>query len=126
MRPIRTLLVGGTALALALGACGGNDDGDGASAATCAPATAELAVGALDELRFDAESFDVDAGCIEVTYANEGSLAHTLLVKDVDGFKLAVGDEDDGSLELEAGEYTLYCDIPGHEAGGMVADLTVS
>lgn len=124
MRPIRTLLVGGTALVLALGACG-DDDGGGDSAADCSPATAELTVGALDELRFDAEAYEVDAGCIEVTYVNEGSLAHTLRVKDVDGFKLAVGDEDDGALELEAGEYTLYCDIPGHEAGGMVADLTV-
>lgn len=124
MRPIRTLLVGGTALALALGACGGDDAG-GESADACSPATAELTVTALDELRFDAESYDADAGCIEVSYVNDGSLAHTLLVKDVDGFKLSVGDEDGGSLALEEGDYTLYCDIPGHEAGGMVADLVV-
>lgn len=123
MRPIRTLFVGGAALVVALGACGG-DDGEGDEAA-CSPATAELTVGALDQLRFDADSYDVDAGCIEVTYVNEGSLAHTLLVEDHDGFKLEVGDQDTGSLELEAGEYTLYCDIPGHQDGGMAADLHV-
>lgn len=123
MRPTRTLLVAGTAVVLALGACGG-DDGGG-DVASCSPADAELSVAADNELRFDAESYEVDAGCIDVTYVNEGGLAHTLLVKDVDGFKLSIGDEDTGSLELEAGDYTLYCDIAGHEAGGMTADLVV-
>ena len=47
------------------------------------------------------------------------------LIKDVDGFKLSIGREDDGSVDLEAGSYTLYCDVAGHEAAGMVADLVV-
>jgi uncharacterized cupredoxin-like copper-binding protein len=57
---------------------------------------------------------------------NDGTVAHTLLVKGVSGFKLEVGDEDEGTVELEPGEYTLYCDVAGHEAAGMVATLTVS
>lgn len=114
------------ALALSVGACGDTDDDAGEAAATgCDPADSTLAVHALDDLRFDAESYDAEAGCLEVDYVNDGSIAHTLLVKGLDGFKLAVGDEDSGTLELEAGEYTLYCDIPGHEAAGMTAELTV-
>ena len=36
-------------------------------------------MGANDSLKFDADSYEADAGCIEVTYTNEGSTAHTLL-----------------------------------------------
>jgi plastocyanin len=121
-----------TCIALALltvvvTACGDSDD-DGAddAAADCSPASSTLTVGALDELRFDAESYDAGAGCIEVTYDNEGTVAHTLLVDGVSGFKLAVGDTDTGTIELDAGEYTLYCDVAGHQAAGMDATLTVS
>jgi plastocyanin len=113
-------------LTLVVTGCGDSDDGGGGDAADCSPAAASLTVGALDELAFDAESYDADAGCIEVTYENEGSVAHTLLVDGESGFKLAVGDTDTGTIELDAGEYTLYCDVAGHRAAGMEATLTVS
>lgn len=115
----------GATLVLALGACGGDDGGEAADTG-CSPADADLTVGALDTLKFDEQAYEVEAGCVEVTYVNEGTAAHTLLVKDLDGFRLAVGDEDMGSLELEPGDYTLFCDLAGHESAGMVADLTVS
>ncbi|MGH9084016.1 MAG: plastocyanin/azurin family copper-binding protein [Acidimicrobiales bacterium] len=122
----------GTCIALALltlvvTGCGdSDDDGGGDAAGDCSPVASSLTVGALDELAFDAESYDADAGCIEVTYENEGSVAHTLLVDGESGFKLAVGDTDTGTIELDAGEYTLYCDVAGHQAAGMEATLTVS
>jgi plastocyanin len=111
-------------LGIGLAGCGDSDDGGGAGA--CSPADASLAVGAQDALTFDADAYDADAGCIEVTYENEGSVAHTLLVEGEDDFKLSVGDTDSGTIELEAGEYTLYCDVAGHQAAGMEATLTVS
>ncbi len=119
----RTFLPLATALALgvSVAACGGSDDG----ASGCTPADAELAVGALDTLKFDEEAYEADAGCIEVTYTNEGRQAHTLLVKGKSGFKLSVGDTDTGNVELPAGTYELFCDIAGHEQAGMKADLTV-
>jgi plastocyanin len=123
-RPLLSL-AGAAALVFTLTACGDSDD-DGGSAADCTPADSSVTVGARDELTFDAESYEADTGCVELTYENEGSAAHTLLIKGQSGFKLAVGDTDTGSIELEAGDYTLYCDIAGHEAAGMKADLTVS
>ena len=30
-----------------------------------------------------------------------------------------------GTVTLPAGTYTMYCDIPGHEAAGMHATVTV-
>ena len=105
-----------------LAACGGDDD----AASGCTPPTDELEVGANDDLTFDAEGYEADAGCIDVTYTNDGSIDHTLLIKEKSGFKLAVGDTDSGTVDLPAGSYVLFCDIAGHEAAGMEAELVVT
>ena len=127
----RTLAIAALA-ALPLAACGGDDDGGGEGSGTgtgsaSAPAEGAITVGALDSLAFDSDSYTASAGEITFIYENEGSLPHTLLVEGVpeDEFKLEVGDTDEGSVELEAGEYVLYCDVPGHQSAGMEATLTV-
>ena len=122
MRPTLLPVAVAIALGLSSAACGGSDD----DASGCSPVDSELTVGATDELKFDAESYEADAGCVEFTYENEGTTAHTLLVRGESGFKLAVGETDTGTVELPAGSYELYCDIAGHESAGMSADLTVS
>lgn len=124
----RTLLclAGAIALATPLSACGDSGDGDAAADDGCSPVDATLEVTAFDQLKFDAEEYATDRGCIEITYVNDGALAHTLLVKDQPGFKLAIGDEDEGTITLDPGTYTLYCDVAGHESAGMHAELTVS
>ncbi len=121
MRCTLLSLAAATALVTTLSACG--DSGDGASGCTPGP---ELTVAGEDDLKFDADSYETEAGCIEVTYTNNGSIAHTLLVRGKSGFKLAVGNTDSGTVDLPAGTYELYCDVAGHEAAGMVAELSVS
>jgi plastocyanin len=123
MRRTLICIAGATALATTLTACGDNGSG---GAAGCTPIDSSVTVVAQDALKFDAETYGAGAGCIELTYRNDGKLAHTLLVKGQSGFKLSVGDEDTGTIELDAGTYTIYCDLPGHEAAGMKARLTVS
>lgn len=113
------------ALALPLTACGGDDEGSSPSTPSGARGN-ELVVHAKDSLKFDKTAYSAEAGTIDVSYINDGAIAHTLLVKEHDGFKLEVGGRDEGTLELEAGTYTLYCDIAGHEEAGMEAELTVS
>ena len=114
------------AVALALTACGGDDGGGGESGGGDAPEGA-ITVLALDSLDFDQDSYTAQAGEVTFLYENEGSLPHTLVIEDIDTdtFKLEVGDTDEGSVELEAGEYVLFCDIAGHRGGGMEATLTV-
>jgi plastocyanin len=80
------------------------------------------------DIKFAQGDFEVDAGTVDVSYRNEGNIAHTLVIEDVGGFKLSVsgqGDVDQGAVELAAGEYTIYCDVAGHRQAGMEATLTV-
>jgi uncharacterized cupredoxin-like copper-binding protein len=123
---MKRLLSFSASLAL-LAACGGG--GTSAPAETL-PADA-FVVTAVSGLRFDAESYGpVTAGSIVFGYKNDDSIRHTLiLAKDdikVPNFKLVVakkGDVDSGPVTLDAGTYTIICDVPGH--GNMRASLTV-
>ncbi len=110
-----------------LAACGGG--GTSAPAETL-PAGA-LTVTAVSGLRFDAKTYGpVAAGDVVLGYQNEDSIRHTLIVANGDtkvpNFKLVVGEKgavDSGSVTLDAGTYTLICDVPGHS--NMKATLTV-
>jgi plastocyanin len=118
-----------TALGLAsLGACGG---GSSTPATTVSfPANATI-VKAVPSIRFDAAEYGpVPAGEVTIGYVNQDSVRHTLIIaKDgtkLPNFKLAVpkkGASDVGTVTLEAGTYTLLCDVPGHQ--NMKATLTV-
>lgn len=86
-----------------------------------------MTVHAQDSLKFDKSDYSAKTGDIKIAYVGDGSLTHTLLIKDKSGFKLQVShDTKTGTVNLAPGTYTLYCDIPGHESAGMKATLTVS
>jgi plastocyanin len=114
-------------LALVLAACGGSSTTEPTETV---PAGA-LVVTAKSGLRFDATEYGpVPAGDVTFGYVNEDSMRHTLIIakgdEKVGSFKLVVvdkGDVDSGTVALEAGEYTLICDVPGHS--NMRATLTV-
>ncbi len=111
-------------LALPFAACGGDDDA-AKPPSSGGPGGSELVVHGKDTLKFDKDAYTAKAGTIDVRLVNDGSINHTLLIKDVDDFELKVPGTDEGSVDLEAGTYTLYCDVAGHEAAGMEAELTV-
>ncbi len=95
------------------------------SAKGCTP-TSQVAVTGNNALKFDQERYETTAGCVEFTYLNTGQTPHTLLIKNNDELMLQIGTSDQGTVELEAGQYTLYCNITGHESAGMVAELIVT
>lgn len=81
-----------------------------------------------EDISFPSDTYQAAAGTIQVTYENVGSIVHTLVIEDVDDFKLTVnsnGDVDEGSVDLEPGTYDMYCDVPGHRQAGMEATLEV-
>jgi cytochrome c oxidase subunit II len=128
----RLTLIGALVITAAvLAACGGDDDdgggGDGLSTGSGdGGGGAPVTVVAQDSLSFDRDDYTANAGEVTIDYENGGNLTHTLLIDGVDDFKLTVsanGDIDEGTAELEPGDYRIFCDIPGHES--MEATLTV-
>jgi plastocyanin len=119
------------ALVLALAACGGGDDegepsGNGGGEGT----TLELVAGPGSELKFDKTSLEASAGEVTITMTNDGDLPHNVAIKgngvDEKGEIVQNGGTSTVTATLEAGEYTFYCSVPGHEAGGMTGTLTVT
>jgi plastocyanin len=110
-------------IALPLSACGG-----GSSSGPLAGA--DVTVHAKDTLRFDKSEYTAKAGTIKIGYVNDGSLTHTLVIDGHPEFnKLQVSSSQKsqiGTVQLPPGTYQIYCDIPGHRAAGMQADLVVS
>jgi len=110
-----------------LAACGGG----GTSAPTETLPAGATVITAVSGLRFDAESYGpITAGPIVFGYKNEDSIRHTFILAKGDtkvpNFKLVVansGSVDSGAVTLDAGTYTIICDVPGHS--NMKAALTV-
>jgi plastocyanin len=122
---IGALVVAGAVLAGCGGDDGGGEGGDGLSSGSGGGGDTVTVV-AQDSLSFDRDEYTASAGEVTIDYENSGNLTHTLLIDGVDDFKLTVtssGDTDEGTVELEPGDYRIFCDIPGHES--MEATLTV-
>ena len=126
----RTFALAAVAI-LPLAACGGDDDdASGTPGDTTGDSSApvEGAVTAVAEnVQWAEDSYSAAAGEVTIVLENADSVRHTLVIDGIseDDFKLeASGDESDqGSVELEAGDYEFFCDVPGHSA--MRATLTV-
>jgi plastocyanin len=132
---------------LALAACGDDDDDD-TSAATTEPTTEETttqetptdetagAGGGGEELTISETEFALDpadptvaAGEVTITAVNDGATVHNLEVEG-NGVEEITDDLDPGqsgklTLDLEPGEYELYCAIGTHADQGMEGTLTV-
>lgn len=140
MRTTRlTKLIGIVAIGvLALGACSSDDDEKVDKKPTPTTPAGDTTIGETAGAKITVRSFDIGfrekqltapAGTIEVEYVNEGSIAHDLMFESVANFELEVkkkGDVDSGTIDLEAGEYTFFCEIPGHRGAGMEGTLTVT
>jgi plastocyanin len=82
--------------------------------------------------RFILSRSSVPAGPVAIEFVNHGQDEHNLNVQP--GEESLVGSLPNTApgahpslptLDLHAGTYTLFCSLPGHEAKGMKATLTV-
>ncbi len=105
---------------------GGEEAGGGGFVPPTGPAIATFEVDALPTLKFQSDTFETKAGINEINYIDEGGI-HTLVFAEPElaGFELRVPPSDKGKVDLKAGSYTIFCNIPGHRAAGMEATLTV-
>jgi plastocyanin len=136
------------ALALAvfgLAACGDDDDGgddttaaetttteatDTAAAAGGAGGTVDLAAPADGAFAYEPSSANTAAGPVTVNFDNPSSLSHDVVIESDSGDELGKTDlisqgNTSVTVDLAPGTYTYYCDVPGHQEGGMEGTLTV-
>jgi plastocyanin len=116
-------LILGIVLAVGLAACAPADDeveNDGAAASATATAV---------DIDWKEKRLSASAGIVEVTLENEGRIPHTFVIEGHERrlrLNARAGGTDSGTIELEAGEYVFYCDVPGHRAAGQEGTLTVT
>ena len=111
------------------------NDGEGAATgyvAPTGPAKGTVSVLAGPGFKFNGiantGNYDAPSGIVQIDYG--GDSGHTLAIQDpkFDGFLLgsSPGGKKSGKVQLAPGKYTIYCNVPGHEAQGMKATVTVS
>jgi uncharacterized cupredoxin-like copper-binding protein len=149
------ITTGGTlALVLLLNACGADgNDANGASDASpvaTAAATSNDITGSVKEWEVNVDATAAEAGTVDFTIANEGTIGHEFLIVKTD---IAPGDipvegdhfpEDASDIEvideigeftkgttealtvtLEPGSYQLVCNLPDHYENGMFVGFEV-
>lgn len=125
---VRRGVSGAAALLLAaplLGGCGGS--GGGQAACKGGGTTIQMS-----EFKFDPSSPKAKAGKTTFCLVDSGNVAHDMVVADGSGTIVArsalvqAGDAATFPVDLKAGTYSFYCDVPGHKDSGMTGTLTVS
>lgn len=106
----------------------GSPTGEPAVAQGSPPSAAEAAVTVISrDVLFEPTEFQVPAGQdVTVALPNEGALPHNFSIDalsiDVD---LAAGTTDgSATVNVAAGDYEYYCNVPGHKEAGMRGVLT--
>ena len=102
--------------------------------ASDAPASIAVESIAINVMDFMIEPTDVEVvgPTVTIDVTNDGPTPHNLTVRDAAGEvlmgteDLSVGDTATISGALDAGEYTIFCALPGHESLGMSGTLIVT
>jgi plastocyanin len=123
-------------LALFAAGCGGDDDDDDEGATPPPPpaatgngeaTTLENPADAGGALAFEKDELTAPAGEITLVMENPASLEHNIAIEgEGEGEVVGEGGTSRVTATLEPGEYTFYCSVPGHQAGGMEGTLTVT
>jgi uncharacterized cupredoxin-like copper-binding protein len=82
------------------------------------------------EFAFALTPDDVQPGVVVFRLENDGQIGHDLKIEGPGGVDAKTPVIDAGAtaeveVELQEGEYELYCTVPGHREGGMELDLEV-
>jgi plastocyanin len=69
-------------------------------------------------------------GDVEITIVNEGQTLHNIVVEGANEgsdpkAEAGPGESDTALFNLFAGEFIIFCDIPGHRAAGMERTITI-
>lgn len=100
----------------------------GDDAGTDAPAGGAEAEFVAEDIKFASAPAELPAGTVTFKLVNNGAIAHDVTIEEIDEDVVHAegGQTGTGTVELEPGEYTYYCSVPGHRAAGMEGKLTVA
>ena len=113
---------------------GGEDTGRLADVGGGPEGTAEaengtLSIPVLSGLNYEFADAQASAGRLTVESKNDESVEHNIAIDgngvDEKGDVVKGGATSTVEIDLDAGEYSFYCSVPGHRAGGMEGKLTV-
>ncbi|HZO05302.1 MAG TPA: plastocyanin/azurin family copper-binding protein [Solirubrobacterales bacterium] len=80
-------------------------------------------------IAYEESSLETEAGEVEIDFKNPSAIEHDVKVEkdgeEIGGTDVVTDGEASGTVELEPGEYTFFCSIPGHREAGMEGPLTV-
>lgn len=131
----------------ALVACGGSSDDSSSTGAATTESQTETGGGkaeggtagsaavldieaASSGLAFASDTATAKAGKVTLNFTNPQPLTHDVAIEDSSGKTIGKTDlvaegSDSATVNLEPGEYTFYCTVPGHREAGMEGTLTV-
>jgi plastocyanin len=113
---------------VAIAACGDSGGGGGSGYREPKGPAQETITVKGGNFFFDPSDIMAPAGVSAIELESEAGL-HDLVFDNgkVPDFRLEAssGNSDELKVDLEPGEYTIYCDIPGHREGGMEGTITV-
>jgi plastocyanin len=101
----------------------------GGEAAAGGGSTVKLSADPGGDLAFDTDSLDAKAGEVTIDFDNPASIEHDVVIeegnKEIAKSDLVSDGQTSVSADLKPGEYTFFCDVPGHQGAGMEGTLTV-
>lgn len=82
------------------------------------------------QLAFTTGDVETAAGEVTIAFENPADIGHDVRLEDssgadVGGTEVITNDSTTATVELEAGDYTYFCSIPGHRPAGMEGTLSV-
>lgn len=110
------------------GASTGGGKAEGKSSGSASAVEIEADPGS--SLAYTSASATASAGKVTVDFTNPQALTHDVAIEDSSGktvgqTELIAEGSDSTVVELEPGEYTFFCTVPGHREAGMEGTLTV-
>lgn len=132
-------LIAMTAAALALGACGGDDEKGPGTAASTQTATTETAEKAAETVGLEESEFKIvpktvtveKTGKVTFEVKNVGSTVHALEVEGPEGEAETEEIQPGATAKLtvnlsKAGTYEMYCPVGNHKEQGMTGEIVVA
>jgi plastocyanin len=124
------LLAAGAAVVMAIAGCGGSFSVKKPPKSALHGQVITLAASPGADLRFNRKTLSAHAGTATIVFTNASPVVHNVAVSNASGILGETPTVDSGektlTLELQAGSYTFYCSVAGHEAAGMKGTLVVT